>query len=402
MKKSDALPKEHIEDLPKTSMTIAGITQNLLRGGGQSDALIFENEKEVLFRTFIRKIPAAIAIFDKEFNYIITSDRWRKETALSSKDIKGKNIYDVVPDLPKKWRKIHQRALEGEHLKSENDQFKRKDGSSEWWKWEILPWHTSQGSIGGIILFVELISKHKILEKKMKDTIKALNRSNAELKRFAHICAHDLNEPLRTIASYSRIVEVEFKEQLNLEAKKYLESITKSIKHMNTLVNGILGYSQFETFGLNKSFFSLQHIINSVKLILEKKIEDKRAFIHSDMMPMIYGDLTMIARVFQNLISNSLKFNESDLPIIYISVKEKKKEWLFIVEDNGIGIDPKYHHKIFELFARLHNTSKYEGTGIGLSISKKIIEAHGGKIWVKSSLHNGSQFFFSLPKVKSG
>jgi len=228
--------------------------------------------------------------------------------------------------------------------------------------------------------------------------IRALNKSNAELERFAHICAHDLNEPLRTIANYSRVIEDEFKEQLGYQAKKYLDNISKSIKHMNTLVNGILAYSQFERSGLNKSYFSLQHIVGSIRMLLEKKIQDKGAFIYSDNMPLIYGDRVLIARVFQNLISNALKFNESDIPIIYITVKEKKSTFVFSVEDNGIGIDSKYHHKIFDLFERLHHASKYEGTGVGLSISKKIIEAHGGKIWLKSSLTNGSQFYFSFPK----
>ncbi len=368
----------------------------------QSEALVFNHTNEILFKTFIKKMPAATAIFDKNLNYIIASERWTRETKLNIKDIIGKNIYEVAPDIPSKWRKFHQRALKGEHLKSDEDLFKRHDGSLEWWRWETLPWYTPEGMIGGIILFIENITKRKAMEMKMKEMITALNRSNAELERFAHICAHDLNEPLRTIASYSRIIGDEFKNQINPEAQKYLENIFKSIKHMNTLVNGILAYSQFETSGLNKTFFSLQYIISSVKMILEKTIHDKNAFIYSDNTPEIYGDMMLIARVFQNLISNALKFNESDMPIIYITAKEKTTEWIFTIEDNGIGIDQKYHHKIFELFERLHHASKYEGTGLGLSISKKIIEAHGGRMWVKSSLNNGSQFFFSLPKGQRG
>lgn len=399
MKKTISLFKQEVTKYVKTSSKALPKTQKPLIEELLTESLIFNKGEENLLKTFIKNLPAAVAMFDEKLNYIIASQRWIEETNSKEKCLIGKNHYDVVPDIPLRWRKIHDRCLKGKHLKHEEDKFIRQDGSTEWLRWEVLPWYKSEKVIGGLIMFVEHITKRKRLEQNMVKMIRALNKSNSELERFAHICAHDLNEPLRTIANYSRIIEDEFKDKLGCQAKKYLENISKSIKHMSTLVNGILAYSQFERSGLNKSYFSLQHIITSIKMILEKKINDKNAFIYSDNMPLIYGDRILIARVFQNLISNALKFNESDIPIIYITAKEKKSSFVFSVEDNGIGIDPKYHHKIFDLFERLHHTSKYEGTGVGLSISKKIIEAHGGKIWLKSSLTNGSQFLFSLPKV---
>ncbi len=398
MKKSEILSKKKVDTPSKSTSKGTLIAQKSFI----EELRTSNKEEESILKTFIKNLPAAIAIFDEKLNYIITSDRWIVETNSPTRDLIGKNHYEVVPDIPLRWRKNHERCLKGEHLKCDGDEkFKRNDGSTEWLRWEILPWYKSEKVIGGLIMFVEHTTKRKNLEQKMVKMIQALNKSNSELERFAHICAHDLNEPLRTISNYSRIIEDKFKDQLGDEAKNYLNTISKSIRHMNTLVNGILAYSQFERSGLNKSFFSLHHIINSVKMVLEKKIRDKNAFIYSDNVPTIYGDMMLIARVFQNLISNALKFNETDIPIIYITAKEKKNTWIFSVEDNGIGIDPKYHHRIFDLFEKLHHTSKYEGTGVGLSISKKIIEAHGGKIWIKSSLDNGSQFFFSLPKFKS-
>ncbi|OJW50320.1 MAG: hypothetical protein BGO67_00115 [Alphaproteobacteria bacterium 41-28] len=398
MKKTIALFKKELNKNVKTSSKTLTKTQKPLIEELLTESLIFNKEEENLLKTFIKNIPAAVALFDEKLNYIIASERWIKETSPGEKCLIGKNHYDVVPDIPLRWRKGHTWCLKGNHLKREEDKFVRQDGTIEWLRWEVLPWYKSEKVIGGLIMFVEHITKRKRLEQNTVKMIRALNKSNAELERFAHICAHDLNEPLRTIANYSRIIEDEFKDQLGYQAKKYLDNISKSIKHMSTLVNGILAYSQFERSGLNKSFFSLQHIITSIKMILEKKIIDKNAFIYSDNMPFIYGDRVLIARVFQNLISNALKFNESDIPIIYITAKEKKSSFVFSIEDNGIGIDPKYHHKIFDLFERLHHASKYEGTGVGLSISKKIIEAHGGKMWLKSSPGSGSQFFFSFPK----
>lgn len=400
MKKSKHSPMEISRSCVSNPSNPLSVSELFSSQKLSNNTLIINEEEENVLKIFIKRIPAAIAIFDKNLNYIITSDRWAEETNAQIKDVIGKNHYEVVHDIPLKWKKIHERCLNGEHLKCEEDSFKRSDGSIEWLRWEILPWYKKEKNIGGIILFVEHITKRKILEKKMLGMIKALNKSNIELEKFAHICAHDLNEPLRTIANYNHILQEKFNKDINPEAKKYLDILTKSVKHMSILVNGILSYSQFGTSKLNKSLFSLEHTLNSVKMILWKKIKDKNSFIYSDKLPTVYGDITLLTHVFQNLISNALKFNESDIPIIYVTVKEQKNRYIFTIEDNGIGIDAKYHKKIFELFVRLNPPSKYEGTGMGLSLSKKIIEAHGGRLWVKSSLNNGSQFLFTLPKLK--
>lgn len=400
MKKSKHSPMEISRSCVSNPSNPLSVSELFSSQKLSNNPLIINEEEENVLKIFIKRIPAAIAIFDKNLNYIITSDRWAEETNAQIKDVIGKNHYEVVHDIPLKWKKIHERCLNGEHLKCEEDSFKRSDGSIEWLRWEILPWYKKEKNIGGIILFVEHITKRKILEKKMLGMIKALNKSNIELEKFAHICAHDLNEPLRTIANYNHILQEKFNKEINPEAKKYLDILTKSVKHMSILVNGILSYSQFGTSKLNKSLFSLEHTLNSVKMILWKKIKDKNSFIYSDKLPTVYGDITLLTHVFQNLISNALKFNESDIPIIYVTVKEQKNRYIFTIEDNGIGIDAKYHKKIFELFVRLNPPSKYEGTGMGLSLSKKIIEAHGGRLWVKSSLNNGSQFLFTLPKLK--
>lgn len=360
--------------------------------------VIIKKDEEILFKNFIQKIPAAIAIFDTEMRYIIMSDQFVGGTNTPTQDVMGKKLYDLVPDMPKKWREAHRKGLAGEHIFCEEDTFKRADGSLEWWRWELLPWYKAEGEIGGIILFVEEITKRKMMEKKMKEMIKTLNKSNEELERFAHICAHDLNEPLRTIGNYCQIIEKDFQEGLPSTAKNYFKSITKSVKQMSDLVNGVLTYSQVGSPTLKVSLCSLQEIVTSVQMILGKKIKDKKALIHSDVLPMVYGDKVLLTRVFQNLISNALKFNENAKPVVHIKVKEKKKVWLFSIEDNGIGIDVKHQKTIFHLFKRLHTNSQYEGTGLGLSFCKKIIEAHGGKIFVKSSLTGGSQFSFTLPK----
>lgn len=350
------------------------------------------------YQAILKQLPVAVAILDKNLNYTFINERWTQETNLKAADIIGRNIYEVVPDIPAKWKKIHQRALNGEHLQAREDVFDREDGAHEWWKWRVVPWHSDSEEIGGIALMVEKITERKLLEIKMKGMINALNRSNAELERFAHICAHDLNEPLRTVAHYGQLLAVEFKNSLPPLAKKYLSHLRTSIKHIEGLIDGILAYSHLDATELKKSSFPLAPVINDLLLVLEKKIKEKNSFIYFNKLPLLYGDKALLSSVFQNLISNSLKFNKNDIPIVYISHKENNNSFLFCIEDNGIGIEPIYKQRIFELFRRLHHRSDYEGTGMGLSVAKKIIEAHGGRIWVKSIPNEGSQFFFTLPK----
>ena len=177
------IPRSYVSN-PSNPLSISELfsSQNL-----SNNTLIINEEEENVLKIFIKRIPAAIAIFDKNLNYIITSDRWAEETNAQIKDVIGKNHYEVVNDIPLKWKKIHERCLNGEHLKCEEDSFKRSDGSIEWLRWEILPWYKNENNIGGIILFVEHITKRKILEKKMLGMIKALNKSNIELENILNM-----------------------------------------------------------------------------------------------------------------------------------------------------------------------------------------------------------------------
>ncbi len=360
--------------------------------------LIIKKEEKKLLNVFLKKIPVSIAIFDQHMNYIITSDRWIEETNPPVKDLIGRNHYEVVPDIPLKWKKIHQRCLNGEHLKCEEEMFKRKDGTLEWVKWEVLPWYKMARIVGGIIIFVEHITNRKLIEKKMEEVIHNLNDSKTELENFAHICAHDLNAPLRTISNYAQITTEGFQNFVDPKIKEYLKNISKNVKYMNSIINGILTYVQLAPLKEKTNFFSMQEIVHSVRENLAKPIEDKKASIVWEALPDVYGERDSLTRVIQNLIMNALKYNDKKHPFIHITAKEQSKFWKFCVQDNGIGVDPAHYKKIFELFGRAHPHSQYEGTGIGLAICKKIITSHGGQIWLRSSPQKGSQFFFTLPK----
>lgn len=306
----------------------------------------------------------------------------------------------MVPDIPEKWRKVHQLCLQkGERTKCDEDEFKRDDGTVEWWRWEVIPWYSGPEEIGGMLLFVENITKQKQLEKNLNQMVKTLNASNDALAKFAHICAHDLNEPLRTIASYAQLCT---SAKINKNIKSYLETISESAQYTHILLQSILEYSQLGSRKLRCKQFSFESVLSKVLSAMEGVINAKKALITWNKLPRIYADEALISQVLQNLLSNSLKFNKSSRVKIAISAKESENHWTFSIRDNGIGIKPAHFNKIFVEFTRLNPKSAYKGSGIGLAQCKKIIENHGGTIGVESKFGEGTTVHFTIPKRTKG
>lgn len=239
-----------------------------------------------------------------------------------------------------------------------------------------------------------------ITEEEMKQLIEDLKRSNEELERFAYVASHDLQEPLRTIASFTQLLEMRYKGKFDSDADEFMDYIVEAAKRMKEQIIGLLEYSRVakadEKFQVVDSNYILENAINSLK----SSINEYNAEITHDKLPLIIGDPNQLLRVFINLISNALKFRKEDEPPkIHISAEENREgnEYIFSVSDNGIGIEEQYAERIFVIFQRLHTREKYKGTGIGLSIVKKIIERHDGRIWVESEYGKGSTFYFTLP-----
>lgn len=360
-----------------------------------SSLIIYQDEENQLYQ-LIKMLPAAIAMFDLRMRYLAVSDQWYTETKISQKkDIIGQSHYDVVPDIPLKWKLLHRRCLKGEHLKCDEDIFYRKDRHIEWLKWEITPWYMNN-NIGGIFMFIEHLTDRKNTENKMKGMIKELKRYNSALKRFAHICAHDMREPIRTIYSYIEFIEEKVgKEE---EVQEYMKHIKTSAIYINNLIKDMLCYAEMDILSLNFEYLNLEKIVKNVVTMLYKEIKEKKVVVSYDTLPIIYGDEVLFNQLIQNLISNSIKYNKAENPVIHMRGRELKKSWIISLEDNGIGIEPQYFKTIFEPFERLHNKSEYGGSGLGLSQCKKIIESHKGKIWVRSEINKGTKFYFIIPK----
>jgi len=227
---------------------------------------------------------------------------------------------------------------------------------------------------------------------------KTLQIQYKELEQFAYVASHDLQEPLRSLICFTELIQEEYSGKLGGNCDKYIDFILQSTRRMQNLVKGLLDYSRI---GKERevSYFNGHTMVQSVLADMTAAIEESHAHITLDPIPLLYGSQMELRLLFQNLISNAIKFRKKDqAPEIRISVKEQEDDLLFSVSDNGIGIDPQHAEKIFSIFKRLHNRSEFEGTGIGLSHCKKIVELHGGFIWVLSESGHGSTFQFTLPK----
>lgn len=246
------------------------------------------------------------------------------------------------------------------------------------------------------------ISERKSAEEQLVQKAAELERSNAELEHFAYIASHDLQEPLRAISSYLQLIERKsYFEAFDEKGKDYFSRVIRGAKRMQDMINDLLEYSRVVS---NKDEFSpcdCNEIIGEAVSNLRVLIKESEASVHYGEMPVIRGNQGQLLRVFQNIIGNGLKFrSEETAPVIQIGAERRDNAWVFSVSDNGIGIKPASQTRIFDIFQRLNARDKYPGTGIGLAVCKKVIDRHGGEIWVKSQLGEGSTFFFSIPDNK--
>ena len=240
--------------------------------------------------------------------------------------------------------------------------------------------------------------KERTLE--LEKVVDELKRSNEELQSFAYITSHDLQEPLRTIASYAQLIKRRYKGQLDQDADEFIDFMVNGASRMKNMIQGLLDYSRVGTQGHKFKEFKSEDALNYAINNLQSAISENNAEITYDDLPTIFADKNQIASIFQNLIGNALKFQKEGLkPKIHVLANKKGNEYVFSVSDNGIGIEEQYTHRIFEVFKRLHTIDEYEGAGIGLAIVKRIIDRHGGRVWVESEFGKGSTFCFTLPKL---
>jgi len=245
---------------------------------------------------------------------------------------------------------------------------------------------------------LDITAMKETTEKTLFKLNEDLLRSNRELEQFAYVASHDLQEPLRMVSSFTQLLSARYKDKLDQQAHEFISFAVDGAQRMQRLINDLLQYSRIQTRGKSLVMINMNDILNQTLHNLGIRIREKKAVVTYDTLPEVFADDGQMLQLFQNLIENGIKFCDKN-PKVHIGVAEENDQFIFSVHDNGIGIEPQYFERIFQIFQRLHLKDEYGGTGIGLAICKRIVERHGGKIWVESGNGKGTIFKFTIRKV---
>ena len=282
---------------------------------------------------------------------------------------------------------------------------RRKDGTEFPLELSLSSWKTREDTFFTAIL--SDITERKKSEEALKHQEARerrsveLKRSNDELQQFAYIAAHDLQEPLRMVASYTQLLAKRYKGRLDSDADEFIAYAVDGAHRMQLLIGDLLAYCRVGTTGKELRETSSEAALEQALLNLEGAIQESGVVVTHDPLPTVIADGAQLVQLFQNVVGNAIKYRSAELPRVHVSAnKNGGNEWIFSMRDNGLGIDPKYFEKIFVMFQRLHGREEFSGTGIGLTVCKKIAERHGGRMWVESEPGKGSTFYFALPEKR--
>jgi PAS domain S-box-containing protein len=338
---------------------------------------------------------APIIVWDTELKITRFNHAFEHLTGYKSSDVLGKRLEILFPEDSRIGSMVQiDRTSAGEHWESVEIPIRRIDGTAR-----TVLWNSATLFAHGTSQVVATIAQGQdITERKLAE--ENLKRSNAELQQFAYVASHDLQEPLRMVVNYLSLLDLKYKGQLDEKARSYIAYAVEGGTWMRTLIDDLLSYSRVESQGRPFTPVDMNEIMTKTVDTFAKSIEDAGAEITWTTLPTIIGDETQMLQVMHNLISNAIKFHGSEPSKIQVACSQGSNENVFSIKDNGIGLNMAYSEQIFQMFQRLHTKNEYPGTGVGLPIAKKIIERHGGRIWVESEEGKGATFFFSIPRSK--
>ena len=359
-------------------------------------------QADAMFRVAVESSPGAMVMADAEGKVVMVNAETERMFGYARGELIGKPIEMLIP---KKFRDAHTQhrknfaANPSHRMAAGRDLIgARKDGSEIAVEIGLNPIVTRDGPL--VLAAIVDIIERKRHEKEIAERALELQRSNAELEQFAYVASHDLQEPLRMVASYAELLADRYQGKLDDKADKYIAYAVDGAKRMQRLVNDLLMYSRVGTQGNPLQPTDANIVAGHVLRTLKGKIEQSGAQVEIGKLPIVNADEGQLGQLLQNLIGNALKFHGDSTPHVRVGAETSRQGWTFFVEDNGIGIDPQYAERVFQMFQRLHDREAYEGSGIGLTIAKKIVERHGGRIWFESEPGKGTTFFFTLPATQ--
>jgi signal transduction histidine kinase len=349
-------------------------------------------ESEDRYRAIVEAFDGLIYICSQDYRIKFMNGQFIERTG---HDATGELCYKALHDLDSicPWC-VNERVFKGETVRWEIQSPK----DNHWYYIVNTPIYHTNGTLSKQAMIID-ITEIKKTEEELKRISEELARSNAELKDFAYIASHDLKKPLQSIESFANLLARRYKGKLDAKADEFISYIVEGVQRLQILIKDLLEYSQIETKAKNIKPTDCSFIVEEAMSNLKTAMDESNAVVTYNKLPTIMSDPQQIISLFQNLIDNAIKFRSNKAPRVRISADRKGNEWIFSIRDNGIGIDPENFEKIFVMFQRLHGSADFPGTGIGLSICKKIIERHGGRIWVESEPGKGATFFFVIPSI---
>ena len=355
-------------------------------------------DSEALYHSLVDTLPINVLRKDLKGKVTFGNRRYCESMRKSLKEMLGKTDFDLFPrELAEKYVADDRKVIESREVFEDIEQHQTPRGEKLYVHVLKAPVFDAEGAVVGTQVIFWDVTARKRAEDALEKTAADLSRSNRELEQFAYVASHDLQEPLRMIASYTQLLARRYKGQLDAEAHEFINFAVDGALRMQGLINDLLAYSRVGTRGKPFELTNCEDVLQLALTNLKIAIEENAAAITHDPLPTVKADAVQLTQLFQNLIGNAIKFHGEHPPKVHVGASRNGLEWRLEVRDNGIGIAPEHFERIFVIFQRLHNRDEYAGTGIGLAVCKKIVERHGGRIWVESAPGKGATFRFTLP-----
>lgn len=357
---------------------------------------------ETLFRATVESAPIAMVMIDATGTIQLVNSEMERLFGYERQALLHQKIEVLIPqryrahhpglrtgffDTPQARRMGAGRDLNG--LRRDGTEFPVEIG--------LNPVQTEDGTLV-LAAIIDLTERQRAADAALQRTNEALERSNIELQRFAYVASHDLQTPMRNVASFVELLQSSYTDQLDAQANDWIRRIVQSVKQLQTLVRDLLEYSRVDSQAHPFTRVPGREVFDAAVTLLESSIRESGAQVSCGELPVLTGDRSQLVQLLINLIGNSLKYRGNEAPKIRIEADRLDAEWRLMVQDNGIGIDPRYHDRIFEIFERLHDQRSHPGSGIGLAVCRRVVHRHGGRIWVESESGTGSRFYFTIPE----